>query len=1097
LEFFEKRIRPLLAERCYECHSADAKKLKGGLHLDSREGILKGGETRPAVVPGQSGKSLLIEAVRYGNQDLQMPPKSRLNEAQIADLAEWVKRGAPWPAEAGAARVATKGFDLQQRKQAHWSWQPPRAELVPAVKNAAWSNEPVDRFILAKLEEKQLKPATAAEPHTLLRRLYFDLTGLPPKPEDIEAFRRELSPSHSPTFPPASARAGEQVRKRESEPAIERVVDRLLASPHFGERWARHWLDLVRYAETRGHEFEPPIPNAYHYRDYVIRALNADVPYNQFVVEHLAGDLVAKPRLNPATGGNESILGTGFWFLGEEVHSPVDIRQDECDRMDNRLDVMSKTFLGMTVACARCHDHKFDAISQRDYYALAGFLLSSTYRQVPFTEMEKHREIAVQLAQLRSAEQVKLLQATAQALRPGLERLAENLLATPPSSAWSNALQQAKAGPDNPLHAFALVAEKATDPVKFAARLVSLRDAWQRQKLDSTAALPPGSVLVDYAKPGPMDWVQDGWVFGLWPAAPGEVILGESENQPLAGVVSRASAVRDPAWNRLAAKGVERDVGTLGEWERSGQTLRTPDVTLAAGSLWYLVRGPVRAYAAVDSHTLIKGPLHGALLREFKDDRNQWRWVEHPLAAYKGHRVHVEFNPVGAAPLAIAMVVQSDAKPVLPAVPANELLAAMLASPEVNSAAALAAALQKTMLAVANEMRPGRVSPGAAPLADWLVQNLNLFCPPGSAERHQLAAATKPVLTRHAELAARIQPVTVVAPAMLDGSGVDEFLLIRGQPRNPAGATPRRFLEALVGTQPPKFATGSGRFELAQQIVDPANPFTARVIVNRVWHHLFGRGLVPSVDNFGVLGQPPSHRELLDHLSVHFVRDLNWSVKRLVRELVLTQAYQMSSAPADARAEQLDPENELLHRMNLKRLEGEAIRDAVLTISGRLDPKVGGSSVMVHLTPFMDGRGKPSSGPLDGAGRRSLYISVRRNFLPPMMLAFDMPIPFTTMGRRNVSNVPAQALILMNDPFIVDQTRVWAKRTASVTEPAERVRQMYLAAFSRSPVGHELKEALEFVSTQSQRLGVAPTDERVWADLGHVLFNVKEFIYLN
>ena len=607
--------------------------------------------------------------------------------------------------------------------------------------------------------------------------------------------------------------------------------------------------------------------------------------------------------------------------------------------------------------------------------------------------------------------------------------------------------------------------------------------------------LSPG-VVVDYAKPGPKDWVQDGWSFGARPAQPGEILLGTSEQQPLAGIASRPAAVRDLAWSALATKGVERDGGPLGTWERSGQTLRTPDVSLTAGSLWYLVRGPVRAYANVASHLIIQGPLHGALLREFKDDRNQWRWVEHPLAAYRGQRVHAEFSPIGPASLAIAMVVQADAKPPLPDAP-SDLLDTALAAAEVNSPAAVAAALQRTLLAVATEMQSGRVSPAAAPLADWLVQNLDLLCPPGSPERQQLATAAQPALARHAELVARLQPITATAPAMLDGNGVDEFLLVRGQSRNPAAATPRRFLEALSGTQPQTFATGSGRLELAQQIVDPANPFTARVIVNRVWHHLFGRGLVPTVDNLGVLGQPPSHRELLDHLAVHFVRDLNWSVKRLIRELVLTQAYQMASAPTDARAEELDPENALLHRMNLRRLEGEAIRDAVLTVSGRLDPKLGGPSVMVHLTPFMDGRGKPSSGPLDGAGRRSIYTSVRRNFLQPMMLAFDMPIPFTTMGRRNVSNVPAQALILMNDPFIVEQTRVWAKRLASVPDPAERVRQMYLAAFARPPAAAELKDALAFLTAQSQAIGAAPTDERAWADLAHVLFNVKEFIYLN
>ena len=1059
LEFFEKRIRPLLAERCYECHSNGASKLKGGLRLDSRAAALKGGDTRAALVPGQPEKSLLIEAVRYGNQDLQMPPKSRLSAMQITDLAEWVKRGAPWPAATTTAHAATKGFDVQQRKAQHWSWTPPQATLVPTVKNMAWSSQPVDRFILAKLEEKQLAPAPAAAPNALFRRLHFDLTGLPPKPEDVADFERLSS-----------------IGDRQS--AIGNLVDSLLASPAFGERWARHWLDLVRYAETRGHEFEPIIPNAWQYRDYVIRALNADVPYNQFVVEHLAGDLVAKPRLNPDTGGNESILGTGFWFLGEEVHSPVDIRQDECDRMDNRLDVMSKTFLGMTVACARCHDHKFDAISQRDYYALTGFLISSTYRQAPFAAMETHREIATQLAQLRTTEQSKLLQATAKALRPGLERLAENLSSPTPSAAWAAVLKQAKAEPTHPLHAFTTPRGEKLKPASEA------------------GSITPASVVVDYGKLGPKDWVQDGWAFGSRPAMPGEIIFGESEPQPLAGIVTRAAALRESAWNHLVTKGTERDGGPLGTWERSGQTLRTPDVTLTAGSLWYLVRGPVRAYANVASHLIIQGPLHGALLKEFKDDRNQWRWVEHPLAAYKGQRVHAEFSPVGKAPLAIALVVQADAKPPLPDAP-NELLDNALAAAEANSPAAVAAALQRTLLAVATEMQSGRIAPAAAPLADWLVQNLDLLCPPNSPERVQLTAAAKPALARHAELVARIQPVTATAPAMLDGSGADEFLLIRGQPRNPAERTPRRFLEALAGSEPPKFATGSGRLELAQQIVDPANPFTARVIVNRVWHHLFGHGLVPSVDNFGVLGQPPSHRDLLDYLAVHFVRDLNWSVKRLIRELVLTRTYQMSSAPDNAPAELADPENVLLHRMNLKRLEGEAIRDAVLAVSGRLDPQMGGPGIAVYLTHFMDGRGRPASGPLDGAGRRSIYISVRRNFLPPMMLAFDMPIPFTSMGRRNVSNVPAQALILMNDPFVVEQTRVWAKRLHSVTDPAERIRQMYLAAFARPPSESEQRDALAFVNSQSQNLGAAPTDERVWAGLGHVLFNVKEFIYLN
>ncbi|MEQ1853966.1 MAG: DUF1549 domain-containing protein, partial [Chthoniobacteraceae bacterium] len=377
-EFFEKRIRPVLSEQCYKCHSSTSEKLKGGLMLDSREAWLKGGDTGPAIAPGDPEKSLLVEAIRWKNTDMQMPPKKALAPQQVADIEAWVKAGAPWPDEAGAKVAKKEVFDLAKRKQEHWCWQPVVNSSVPVVKDSAWPRSDADRFILAKLEEKGLKPAPDADAATLIRRLTFAITGLPPSPEQVEKFVREYqSPATS------------------HQSLLKATVDRLLASPAFGERWARHWLDLVRYAETRGHEFDPEIPNAWQYRDYVIRALNGDVPYDRFAAEHIAGDLLP-PRVNTQTGANESILGTSFWFLGEEVHSPVDIRQDEADRMDNRLDVMGKTFLGVTIGCARCHDHKFDAISQRDFYAMQGYLISSGYRQARFETLEPHRELAQQ-----------------------------------------------------------------------------------------------------------------------------------------------------------------------------------------------------------------------------------------------------------------------------------------------------------------------------------------------------------------------------------------------------------------------------------------------------------------------------------------------------------------------------------------------------------------------------------------------------------------------------------------------------------------------------------------------------------------------------
>ncbi len=405
-EFFETKVRPVLVEHCFGCHSANAAKLKGGLRLDSRAGLLKGGDTGPAVVPGEPGKSRLVAAINYADVGLQMPPKGKLPAAAIADLTAWVKMGAPWPETSVAdASGSVQAFDLQKRKAEHWAWRPVRATPPPAVRDAAWPLSPVDRFLLAKLESAGLRPAPPADRETLLRRVTFDLTGLPPTPAEQDAFLADPSPG-----------------------AFAKVVDRLLASPAFGERWGRHWLDLVRYAETRGHEFDYPVPDAHQYRDYVLRARNADVPYDRFVAEHVAGDLLPDPR-HSADGADESVLGTGFWLLGEMVHSPVDLRQDQADRLDNMIDVFSKMFLGLTVACARCHDHKYDAIGTRDYYALMGVLEGTSGRLVRFDGREQNRRVADRLADLRRRRGPAVRAAVASAMKPTADRLADTLRA--------------------------------------------------------------------------------------------------------------------------------------------------------------------------------------------------------------------------------------------------------------------------------------------------------------------------------------------------------------------------------------------------------------------------------------------------------------------------------------------------------------------------------------------------------------------------------------------------------------------------------------------------------------------------------------------
>jgi cytochrome c553 len=1007
VEFFEKKVRPVLVEHCYSCHSAGAKKLRGGLHADSRAALLKGGDTGPALVPGAPEKSRLIAAIRYKDVDLQMPPRAKLPDAAIADLTAWVKMGAPWPAEKANATAGKGVFDLARRQREHWCWQPLRGPQPPNVKDTRWPLSPVDRFLLARLEEKGLRPAAAADPRVLVRRLYFDLIGLPPSAQEVEAFAASTQP----------------------QAALTDVVDRLLGSEHFGERWGRHWLDLVRYAESRGHEFDYRAPNAFQYRDYVIRALNADVPYRQFAIEHLAGDLLTAPRLHPKEGFNESILGTGFWFLGEQLHSPVDICQDKADRFDNMVDVMSKAFLGLTVACARCHDHKFDAISTKDYYALCGFLESSSYRLVPFDSLEHNRDIARQLWQLRERSRPALQRAAAAALRPALLK----------TTTYLEEARKIRRG----------AGENAVGNIK--------------------------EVVVDYARPGREDWLPDGFAFGPRPSQVGELHIEDKGGRPVLRLQEVGAAEFDVAWDRQRpTAGAELEPGAVGTLQRPGLMLRTPTFQIKSGRVYYLVRGNGRAYAAVEAHGMISGPLHGKLIRSLQATPG-FRWIEHDLTPYQGRRAHVEFTPAPGSNFAVAQVVQADRMPEYVA-PFGDLLPAN----EADSADAY----QRLFLAVVDKLAAGRLSTASeAALVNWMLHDRELF---PAAASDELTA----FLAEQAKIVAQIKADSRLAPALLDGNGVDEHVFIRGSYKAPGVSTPRRFLEALAGPQALGAAHGSGRLELARQLTDPErNPLLPRVLVNRVWHHLFGHGIVGSVDNFGVLGETPSHPELLDYLAERFVAD-GWSLKKLIRALVLTRAYQMSSQPSAA-AQQADPTNRLLHRANVRRLEGEVIRDAMLAISGRFDPRMYGPAVPVHLTDFQQGRGRPASGPLDGAGRRSVYLSVHRNFLAPFLLAFDTPTPFSTVGKRTVSNVPAQALILLNDPFVHEQARLWAQRAVK-TAPAESVRGMYLSAFSRPPDDAELRACLAFIDAQSK----TANDGAAWTSLAHALFNAKEFIFL-
>lgn len=1051
-EFFEKRIRPVLVDRCHSCHSSAAPKLKAGLKLDSLEDALKGGDSGPALVPGKPEKSPLIEAVSYKNVDLRMPPKGKLPAEQIADLTEWVRRGAVWPRGAAAVHGAKKEeFNLEKRRAGHWSWQPLRAGAPPAVKNASWPRRPLDRFLLAKLEERGLDPAPSADPRMLIRRLTFDLTGLPPTPPQVDAFLADSS-----------------------DAALERLVDQLLASPQFAETWARHWLDLMRYAESRGHEYDYLLPNAWHYRDYVIRALHQDLPYPQFLTEHVAGDLLPEPRLDPRTGANESVLATGWWYLGEWLHSPVDTRVEELDRVTNQIEVFGKTFLGLTISCARCHDHKFDAISQKDFYALAGFLKSANYRQVRFETIEKERQAARDLERLRDERERAVLQAVAAAMRPVVSRLAEYLEAAggrqlDPErlAAWTAHLRKAASDPKDPFHAYAVAVQ--------GGNLAALAARERARGAAAAKALENAEVLFDFTKPGPVEWTQDGVTFR-------RVNSGDTcWSAGLQGIAPWGALRADPLWQSLRLTPKTQTESSHRNWMDSGRMARTATFALKRTSLYSLVRGAGHAFVEIDSHRQINGPLHTSSIASWKEDGR--RWVAQNMRHYPSsdpdrplHRLHVEFTP--ASPdFEVFMVVQADAPPGDPLdLPYRPIVDALDGAPAPR---ALAEAYQKILGEAFERMG---ADPELARIADWMVRHPELFGPVAP-EAADYAAA-------RAKIAASVPTESRTAPAILDGPPADEYLLIRGNVGAPKEIVPRRFLEA--------FGSGGngGRLELARRMTDPrVTPIVPRVAVNRIWHHLFGRGLVPTVDDFGKMGLAPAHPELLDHLAVRF-GELGGSFKQMIREILLSSAYRMSDTPS-ARALEIDASNALLQHRSPRRITAEAVRDAILAVSGRLDPSMHGPPVPIHLDGFQDGRGRPADGTVDGGGRRSIYLSVRRNFLSSMLLAFDFPQPFSAIGRRSVSNVPAQALILRNNPFVHDQAAFWAKRLVAEGKPAEeRIAGMFRAAYGRPAAADEIAGAKELLKDVAALKGLDADHIEVWKELAHALFQAKEFIYV-
>ena len=774
-QFFEAKIRPVLATHCGECHASTAEKLRGGLRLDSREGLRLGGDSGPAIVPGRPDESLLLRAIRYRDEDLQMPPKGKLPDAVVADFEAWIRMGAPDPRTAPAPVPSRSTSADLAKARGFWSFRPPKKSAPPAARRNEWPRDAIDRFLLSALEARGLAPVADADRPRLLRRVTFDLSGLPPTPEELDAFLADRSPD-----------------------AFARVVDRLLASPRFGERWGRHWLDVARYAESSG-KTNFSYPQAWRYRDWAIASFNADKPYDRFVREQIAGDLLPAPDDRQRA---DQLIATGFLALGSKAHDAENRGQYVLDVVDEQIEATTRAFLGLTVACARCHDHKMDPIAQRDYYAISGIFRST--------------------------------------------RTCSGTLA-------------------------------GVFPNFNASPLIEL---------------PPGA--------------------NVTPAVP---------------VLTREQ--RAAMEERLAALVRERDAIPPGE-----------------------------------------------------ANRDRLRRTNSMLATLR-HRLLMD-RP-GGSPRAFAM---------------------------------------------------------------------------GVRERDE---------------------------------ALDSPLYARGELDQPGETVPRGLVRVLCQDSSESITSGSGRRELADWLASPSNPLTARVIVNRVWLHLFGRGLVPTPDNFGAAGARPSHPELLDNLAVDFMKE-GWSIKRLIRRIVLSRAYGLDSAH-DPRDDEADPDNALVWRMSKLRLEAEAVRDALLFVGDRLatGPPAGSAVARAGegLAMFVRVDGVDASDP-----HRSVYLPVVRDRVIESLALFDFADPSLVTGERSITTGPAQALYFLNGPLVIRQGEALADRVlAKESDEAHRIDRAYRIALGRGPTITERDRARAFLREFAARVGGSDPTRAAWSAFCQALLAGAEFRY--
>tara|TARA_R110000868_G_scaffold411563_1_gene705338 strand:- start:38544 stop:41519 length:2976 start_codon:yes stop_codon:yes gene_type:complete len=954
IEFFENKIRPVLVEYCYDCHAGEPDPENASFVLDTRAGIRMGGDSGKAVVPGNLKSSLILQAIEHDPDFYAMPPDEKLSSNIISDFRKWIQMGAPDPREGKVktsplAKKSELAFDFDKERE-FWSFRPLTKPTVPEVKQSEWPTNDIDRFVLSKLEAKQMKPVKGADRQTLVRRVYFDLTGLPPTPKQIEQFVNDPSPQ-----------------------AYEHLIDRLLESPQYGETWGRHWLDLARYADSNGLDINLTFYNAWRYRDYVIQAFNQDKPYNQFIREQIAGDLL--PFENDAER-TEKIVATGFLVMGAKMLSERDKEKLRMDVVDEQIDVTGRAFMGMTLGCARCHDHKFDPIPMTDYYALAGIFRST-------------------------------------------ETVHGNRLNNQFVSGWMT-----RPLPIKPEHA-AAIKKYETDLKTLEEKLKSQSDTLKKLQGDTSQ---------------------------------------QQRLKELAGiVVDDAEAKKTGAWQESVYSKNYLGVGYVHDMneEQGKKAIRfIPDLPAAGtyevrfafpGSNGRASQVPVtiqteQGLKTVNVDQTKQGPIDGIFtsLGSFE------------FAA--GTAGYVEISNKGTSGYVVVDAVQFLPQFELP-------------KPDVK-------------LAKKTEANPDTAEK--------------------QKQIKELQASVKTLKSELVKLKENAPPPAPMALAVGEQPDPADYRIARrGNIHQLGDKVDRGFLTIASLQDPPTVSPQqSGRLELANWLSQSQNPLTSRVMVNRIWKHLFGNGLVRSVDNFGHLGEQPTHPELLDYLAQRFVAE-GWSMKTLIREIMVSSTYRLSSDFSEERY-QKDPGNHLVWRMNRRRLSAEKIRDAVLSISGKLDLAQGGSSVAHYPEQAISPNRNKKVDQNPSEFRRSIYLPIVRGNVPAALTVFDFPAPEMLVGNRPVTTVPAQALFMMNSPFVVSQAEQTASKLLSDTQQSDRQRvsQLYLACLGREATAAEQTEAVQYINALKQQNAKENADpkmatEKSWASYCQILFASTEFRFLN